>query len=54
MWPTLLMLLVSVGSYFWDIGIDVIIGRQQFEKTFPEHKFGGRKLNERDIKSFLD
>ena len=45
MWATTLKLILSVGFYFLDIGIDILVGRQQIEKTFPEYKFGGQATN---------
>ena len=42
MWLKVLGLLLNVGFYFGDIGVDVLLGRQQYEKAFPEHKFGGK------------
>ena len=42
MWREAFHLLLRIGAYFWDIGVDIIVGRQQIEKTFPEYKFKGK------------
>ena len=51
MWAIILTLFIGIGSYFWDIGVDVLVGRQQIEKTFPKYKFGGLR---NDIKFAID
>ena len=35
------MLTLDIAFFFWDIGIDLLVGRQQIEKTFPDYKFEG-------------
>ena len=28
--------LVNIFSYFWDIGVDILVGKEQIGKTFPD------------------
>ena len=41
MWASLIGLLMSTGAYFFDIGVDILVGREQISKTFPDYKFKG-------------
>ena len=36
MWLTLIVQLVNIFSYFWDIGVDILVGKEQIGKTFPD------------------
>ena len=42
MWFAAFLLLLRLGLYFWDIGVDILVGREQIEKTFPDYKFKGK------------
>ena len=41
----ILSLLLKLGGYFWDIGVDILVGRQQIEKTFPQYRFEGKQYH---------
>ena len=41
----IISLLLKLGGYFWDIGVDILVGRQQIEKTFPQYRFEGKQYH---------
>ena len=41
MWMTAFVLLLSTGAYFWDIGIDILVAKEQIGRTFNDEEFKG-------------
>ena len=42
MWLKVINLLFGISAYFWDVWIDVVVGKEQWAMTFPEYKFPGK------------
>ena len=39
MWGIIITSLLSIALYFWDIGVDILVGKEQIQRTFPEELF---------------
>ena len=39
MWATVISSLLSIALYFWDIGVDILVGKEQLAQTFPEELY---------------
>ena len=37
MWLLKAKLLTHIISFFWDVGVDIMVGKEQFARTFPEY-----------------
>ena len=35
-------LLTRMVIFFWDVAVDVMVGKEQYYKTFPELEFPGK------------
>ena len=44
MWTVVLFLLVGIGSYFWDIGVDVLVAREQTQTIYGRFDVKGESL----------
>ena len=42
MWLNAIQLLFGISAYFWDVWVDVLVGKEQWAMTFPEYKFPGK------------
>ena len=42
MWMTAFLLFVGIGLYFWDIGVDILVAREQSKKLLT--KWAGESL----------
>ena len=43
-WGTLLALSFGVALYFWDLGADVLVGKEQYLRFYQRRKLQGRSL----------
>ena len=52
MWGTILVLLLSTSAYFWDIGVDLLVAKEQIGRTFPEDLFKGKMGENKKMKFY--